>query len=73
MGLRSKKSAWRISFNLGCQTPQRLRLTTKTASIWVCCKHSYKTPSPTIPVVPVKMTFMDLYFLSFLPMLASSP
>ena len=53
-----EKSEWMISFSLGWETSDGLRLMINTDSTSGCYRLSIKTPSPTIPVAPVMMTFI---------------
>src|SRR5665213_1101314 len=56
MDERSRKSAWTISLILGCCTPDDFLDTSNTYSTSGESRHSCRTPSPTIPVVPVIIT-----------------
>src|SRR4051794_12787942 len=46
------------SLSLACTTPHGFRATTSTRCTAALARHSSNTPSPTMPVAPVRMTFM---------------
>jgi hypothetical protein len=62
IGEKSKKSLWIISDNFGDEIPPGFLLITSIFSTSGCHKHSYRTPSPTIPVVPVIIIFSFIIF-----------
>src|SRR5258707_2321051 len=58
IGLKSRKSAWWISWIFGPFSRTLLRPTTSTDSTRESSRHSRRTPSPTMPVAPKMTTFM---------------
>src|SRR5260370_12164306 len=59
MAEKAVKSSCRISLSLACVRPVGRRPTTSTRSMPGSIRHSRKTPCPTMPVAPNRMTFMS--------------
>src|SRR2546421_10034766 len=56
---KSNRSLRTSSRNFGCVVPGELRPTASTASTPSSRKHSRRTPCPTIPVAPKRITFIQ--------------
>ena len=60
MELKSKKFLWTISRSFGCCCPVLLRTIERTAVTSGSSRHSRKTPCPTIPDAPKRITLIRL-------------
>src|SRR5262245_44068201 len=58
MAEKSVKSSCTISRSLSCRWPVVVRPMVRTCSMSWSSRHSRKTPWPTIPVAPKRMTFI---------------